>query len=430
MTVSEYGDKTVFTHKGETAMLTALSIDRLTAGEKDRIVADGDGLCLIVRKSGRKTWLVRVWIDGKEKRITLGDYPAITLSTARIQRDEIKSRIRSGMPALGGLDKVPFATVAREWLALKTSQWVPKYAQTVTYRVEHYLIPALGTVSIGTITRQRATDFLLTLARRGTIVTARRCGEILTSIADYAIERGYIDHHPLQNLTRVLPTHTPEHFEHATRPEDFGALLNAIDGITSPITRAALQITALCFVRVGELLAARWSEIDLDTALWIIPADHTKRKREHAVPLARQAVAVLCQLKEYERIHVYSGRDDLSKLFVFPAQRPRTSANTPITEAAMLKALKVLCWEAAKEGRVIPATTVHGFRHTASTLLHGMGENTLWIEKQLAHLDPNKIRAVYNSYEFLDERRGMMQRYADYLDALKANMPEPSKPQI
>ena len=96
----------------------------------------------------------------------------------------------------------------------------------------------------------------------------------------------------------------------------------------------------------------------------------------------------------------------------------------------MLKALKVLCWEAAKEGRVIPATTVHGFRHTASTLLHGMGENTLWIEKQLAHLDPNKIRAVYNSYEFLDERRGMMQRYADYLDALKANMPEPSKPQI
>ena len=401
-------------------MLTALSIDRLTAGEKDRIEADGDGLCLIVRKSGRKTWLVRVWIEGKEKRITLGDYPAISLSTARIRRDEIKSRIRAGLPALGGTDKVTFATVAREWLALKTPQWVPKYTQTVTYRVEHYLVPALGAVSMGTLTRQRATDFLLTLARRGTVVTARRCGEILTSIADYAIERGYIDHHPLQSLTRVLPEHTPAHFQHTTRPEDFGALLNAIDGIKSPVVRSALQIIALCFVRVGELLAARWSEIDLNAALWTIPADHTKRSREHAVPLARQTVTIFHQLREYERDRVYSGRKDLSRLYVFPTLRPRLSDNEPITEAALLKALKVLCWDAAKEGRTVPATTVHGFRHTASTLLHGMGENTLHVEKQLAHLDPNKIRAVYNSYEFLDERREMMQRYADRLEELKA----------
>ena len=411
-------------------MFTAFTAERLKPGEKDRLEADSDGLYLRVRKTGRKTWLVRYWQNGKERRLSIGDYPAVSLAAARTRRDEIKARVRSGMPAQGAPDRIPFETVAAEWLALKSPNWAPKYAQTVAYRVEHYIIPALGSVPVGTVTRQRATDFLLAIARHGTVVTARRCGELLTAIADYAIERGYIEHHPLQNLTRVLPSHTPEHFEHTQHPEDFGALLNAIDGITSPITRAALQITALCFVRVGELLAARWSEIDLAAALWIIPADHTKRKREHAVPLARQAVAVLRQLKEYERIHVYLDRDDLSKLFVFPAKRPRTSANTPITEAAMLKALKVLCWKAAKEGRVIPATTVHGFRHTASTLLHGMGENTLWIEKQLAHLDPNKIRAVYNSYEFLDERRGMMQRYADYLDALKANMPEPSKTQI
>lgn len=400
-------------------MLTALMLERLKPGDKDRLEADGDGLYLRVRATGRKTWLVRYWLDGKERRLTIGDYPAVSLATARTRRDEIKARVRSGMPAQGVPDRLPFETVAREWLALKSPNWAPKYAQTVAYRVEHYIIPALGAVPVGTVTRQRATDLLLTISKRGTVVTARRCGELLTAIADYAIERGYIDHHPLQNLTRVLPTHTVEHFEHAQKPEDFGALLAAIDGIASPVTRSALQITALCFVRVGELLAAKWGEIDLDAALWVIPADHTKRKREHAVPLARQAVAILRALKEYERNHVYSGKGDLSGLFVFPAQRPRLSDNAPISEAAMLKALKVLCWEAAKEGKSIPATTVHGFRHTASTLLHSRGENSLWIEKQLAHLDPNKIRAVYNSYEFLDERRGMMQRYADYLDGLK-----------
>ena len=400
-------------------MFNAFTAERLKPGEKDRLEADGDGLYLRVRATGRKTWLVRYWEDGKERRLSIGDYPAVSLAAARTRRDEIKARVRSGMPAQGAPDKLPLATVAQEWLGLKKSSWAPKYAQTVTYRVEHYIVPALGTVPVGTVTRQKATDFLLALAKRGAVVTAKRCGEVLTAIADYAIERGYIEHHPLQNLTRILPEHTPEHFEHTTRPEDFGVLLNALDTIESPITRAALQITALCFTRVGELLAAKWDEIDLDTALWTIPAEHTKRKREHLVPLSRQAVEILRGLREYERGTIYRTVVDLSRRYVFPARHPRLSDNAPITEAAMLKALKVLCWEAAKGGKTVPATTVHGFRHTASTLLHSRGENTLWIEKQLAHLDPNAIRAVYNSYEFLDERRGMMQRWADYLDELR-----------
>lgn len=401
-------------------MFNAFTAERLKPSEKDRLEPDDDGLYLRVRASGRKTWLVRYWEGGKERRLTLGDYPAVSLQAARQKRDEIKSRARSGLPVQAARDKMPLSSVAREWLDLRRSRLSAKYVQTVEYRVNHYLIPALGGVAVGALTRQKATDFLLTLARRGAVVTAKRCGGILSQIMDFAVERGYIDHHPLMLLSRVLPQHTPEHFEHVERPEDFGALLRAVDGIASPVVRAALQTAVLCFVRVGELLAATWGEVDLDAALWTIPAAHTKRRREHLVPLSRQAVTILRELREYERDRVYSARGDLLRLFVFPARHPRTRDNAPITEAAMLKALKVLCWEAAKRGEVVPASTVHGFRHTASTLLHGMGENTLHIEKQLSHLDPNAIRAVYNSYEFLDERRGMMQRYADYLDTLKA----------
>jgi len=399
-------------------MLTQNGLAKIKAGERDRMEPDGDGLYLLVRASGRKTWLVRYWQDGRERKLTIGDFPAVTLSQARQKRDEIKSRVRSGLPARDEPDKMQLANVAREWLKYKSPQWVFKYTQTVTYRVEHYILPALGNTAIGALTRQQVTAFLLSLSRRGTVVTARRVGEVIMAIADYALERGYITSHPLQNVTRILPQHTPEHFEHAQTPETFGALLAAIDQIKQPITRAALQVTALCFVRVGELLAATWAEIDFKNALWTIPAGHTKRRRELTVPLARQTIKILRGLKEFEQREIFH-REDIEKEFVFPARHPRIYARAAITEAAMLKALKVLCWEASKEGRTIPASTVHGFRHAASTLLYSMGENTLHIEKQLAHLDPHRIRAVYNAYDFLDERRAMMQRYANKLDMLK-----------
>ncbi|WP_276956636.1 tyrosine-type recombinase/integrase [Jonquetella anthropi] len=381
---------------------------------------DGDGLYLRIRATGRKTWIVRYWHGGKERRLTIGDYPAVSLATARTRRDEIKARVRSGLPVQALPDKLQFEAVAYEWLNLKKRNWVPKYARTVTYRIEHYILPSVGSIPIGTITRQCATDFLLALARRGVVVTAKHCAELLTAIADYAIERGYVDHHPLQNLYKVLPKHTQKHFTHTIRPDDFGKLLRAIDGVHSYIKRAALRVTAYCFVRVGELLSSKWEEMDLENALWTIPAEHTKRRREHIVPLARQVVAILRELKKCELETVYANVNNIPGRYVFPSKRPRISTNTSITESAMLRALKVMCWDAAKNGEAMPATTLHGFRHTASTFLHDRGENTLWIEKQLAHLDPNKIRAVYNSAEYLDERRGMMQRYADFLDSLKS----------
>lgn len=389
-------------------MFTAFTAGKLVASDKDRLEPDSDGLYLIVRKSGRKTWLVRYWQGGKEKKITLGDYPAVSLQDARRKRDEIKARVKSGMTAKDE-GAVSFEHAAREWWELKEPRLSAHYAKNVRYRLTHYIFPALGDKLLNDLKRADATAFLYELSRRGATETARRCGEIVAAVMNYALERGYIDHHALNGITRVVPPAQKQPFRHVEEPDQFGALLHAIDGIESPVTRSALQIAALCFVRAGELLAARWDEIDFDSALWTIPAAHTKRRREHVVPLARQAVAILTSLKDYERVRVYSEKHDLSRLFVFPSRTARSA----LTEAALLKALKTLAANGA------PSSTIHGFRHTASTFLHSMGENTLHIEKQLAHLDPNRIRAVYNKYEFIEERRAMLQRYADYLDALK-----------
>ena len=391
-------------------LFTAFTAGKLVPSERDRLEPDCDGLYLIVRKTGRKTWLLRYWRDGKEKRLTLGDYPAVTLQQARRKRDEIKARVRSGMDAVDRGTGVTFADVADEWWRLKRPRLSEHYAGNVDYRLNHYILPAIGGIELSELKRTTATSFLYDLSRRGANETAKRCGEIVVSVMEFALERGYIEHHALNGITRIVPRHSAEHFTHVEEPSEFGELLNVIDNVQPVITRSALQIVALCFVRVGELLAARWDEINNDEALWVIPAEHTKRRREHVVPLSRQANEVFRELKEYELNTVYDRRDDTHNLYVFPT----TKGNTPLTEAALLKMLRTLAANGA------PRSTVHGFRHTASTLLHSLGENTLHIEKQLAHLDPNRIRAVYNKYEFLNERRAMLQRYADYLDTIKA----------
>ena len=391
-------------------MFTTFTAGKLTASDKDRLEPDSDGLYLIVRKSGRKTWLVRYYTGGKEKKLTLGDYPAVSLQDARRQRDEIKARVKSGMSARDEGAGLTFEKVAREWWRMKKPRLSAHYAKNVEYRLEHYILPAVGGVALTAFKRQTGAAFLHGLAERGTVETARRCGEIVAAVMNYALESGYIEYHALNGITRSIPPADKQPFRHVEDPAQFGRLLAAIDGITSPVTRAALQIAALCFPRAGELLAATWAEIDLDAALWTIPAAHTKRKREHLVPLPRQAVKVLTDLQQFERQEIYTSTRDISRRYVFPAPLGRSA----LTEAALLKALKTL---AAHGGA--PLSTIHGFRHTASTLLHSRGENTLHIEKQLAHLDPNRIRAVYNKYEFLDERRVMLQRYADYLDTLK-----------
>lgn len=314
----------------------------------------------------------------------------MSLLEARRTRDEMKIRVRSGEAATD-VSRITFYMVAQEWFVQFKKDKSEKYVDTVRYRLEHYICPAIGQITISNLTRLIFTDFLLAISKRRRVDTASR-------------------------LAKVLPKAVHKAFANTKDPELLGALLRAIDAIDSPITRAGLQVAAYCFLRVGEMLAATWSEIDLNAATWALPFEHTKRDRELLVPMPRQVVTILRDLRGYLESGLYASKD-ISKKRVFPTEHPRSGrkGDVPITEAALLSALKKIHFRNPR----IPRVTIYGFRHTASTLLHERNENTLWIEAQLAHLDPDKTRRTYNSAEYINWRREMLQRYADFLDSLR-----------
>lgn len=395
-------------------MLTAFGVGRLKAKDKDYLAADSDGLYLMVRSSGRKSWLVRTWRNGKEQRVTLGQYPAMSLIEARRKRDEVKARVKSGLAAVAIGEGLTFADAAKEWLEMKQKDVTPHYFDNITKRLECYVLPEIGSITLKGIQRADASAAVLAVVPRSSARVARVCAAHICSIMDYAVERGYIEYHVLSRLARTLPKVISGHRPHVTEEADFAEILRRIDALSSPVDRTAFRIISMCFPRVGELLMARWSDIDFAKALWTIPAANTKKRRDHLVPLPRQAVQVLSHLRSYEEATLYRGRHDIARLPVCPSFRQAAAFGIrPITQSWLITILRRWYRDGA------PEMSVHGFRHTASTFLHAHGENTLWIEKQLAHLDPNKIRAVYNRYEFLEERRAMLQRYADWIDTLR-----------
>lgn len=393
-------------------MFTSATAGKLKAKEKEYWKHDADGLLLRVKPTGRKIWTVQVQENGVRKNIKIGEYPLMSLAEARRKRDEIKIRVHSGLSA-EDQSKLTFREAAAEWYQWFLPGKALTHARTIKYRLEHYIYPQIGGVPLFTLTRQDFTSALLIICAGGKIETARRCAEIIQRVMNYALDRGFIRSHEAQRLKAVLPEIKRDQFASIENSEEMGKLLREIWSLRSIVVRSALQITAYCFPRVGELLQSNWNEIDFDAALWTMPAEHTKRKRDHLIPLPVQAVEILKELKEYTAETIYHGQK-LENKSVFPAFQTKERGR-PIREAALLVALRKI----SEKNKDIPHMTIHGFRHSASTFLHARGENTLWIEKQLAHLDPNKIRAVYNKYEFLDERRAMLQRYANYLDTLR-----------
>lgn len=259
-------------------MFSSTTLQRLKPRDKDYFEPDSDGLSLKVRTTGRKIWTVRYWQNGREYRKKIGEYPLMSLLEAHRIRDEMKIRVRSGQAAVD-VSNMTFRGAAGAW--------------------------------------------------------------IIQQVVEYAVGRGVMKAHEAHKLTKVLPKHAAVHFANTKKEELLSALLRAIEELTSPVPRAALLVTAYCFPRVGELLAATWSEIDLDAALWTIPAEHVKRDRELLVPLPRQVVKILRELREYLDSCLYAGRD-MSKKRVFPTQRPTSgrTGDVAITEGAMLMNLR------------------------------------------------------------------------------------------
>ena len=293
-----------------------------------------------------------------------------------------------------------FEVIAREWIEAKSPAWTPRYTKFLVKRLENDLFPNLGSRPIKDITAPELLSVVRIIEKRGALELANRALQYCGQVFMYGIATGRADRNPANDIKGALKTHVKKHFAHLKAIElpEFLKKVKAYDG--HPQTRLAVKLLMLTFVRTTELRGATWDEIDLDKAEWRIPAERMKMRRGHIVPLSRQSVECLKELQ------IFNG----NWKFLFP------NPHKPIkhmSENAVLYALYRMGYHSR--------TTGHGFRHTASTILNECGLfNGDAIERQLAHVQGNKVRGAYNHAEYLPERRKMMQWWADYLDEVAA----------
>lgn len=390
--------------------LTDTAARNAKAGEKPYKLADQKGLYLHVSATG-KYWRMNYRFAGKQKTLAFGVYPDVGLAAARDRCDEARKLLANDTdPSLVKAIKRQakyeasentFEAVAREWYAKKLPTWAPATARKVLRYLEKDIFPWLGNRPIKDI---GAPDLLATIRRvesRGALELAHRIREYSGQVFRYSVATGRSDRDPSGDLRGALPPVKSKHHASITDPKQIGDLLRAINGYSgSIITKCALQLAPLTFVRPGELRHAEWAEIDLDAAEWRIPGAKMKMRDRHIVPLSKQAIEVLKAIQpltSHER-------------YVFPGLR---SHDRPISENTINGALRRLGYEKDE-------MTGHGFRSMASTLLHEQGWPHEAIERQLAHADRNAVSAAYNYAEHLPKRREMMQHWADYLDGLAA----------
>ncbi len=390
--------------------LTDAAVRNAKPRERPFKLFDGRGLYLEVAPSGGKWWRFKYRIDGKEKRISLGVYPDVSLKEARERREAARKLVAAGVDpsearkaerlARREVRANSFETVAREWFAKRSSVWSEGHARRIIRRLERDVFPYIGLRPVGEISAPELLKVLRRIENRGAVETAHRALQECGQIFRYAIATGRAERDVAADLRGALQPVKGRHHPSITDPKKLGELLRAIDGYEgSPITRCALQLAALTFVRPGELRRAEWSEVSFDAAEWRIPAEKMKARRPHIVPLSRQA------LKALEELHPLTGYGR----FLFPSVRTETR---PMSENTVNAALRRL-------GYTKDEMTGHGFRSIASTLLHEQGWPPDAIERQLAHAERNSVRAAYNYAEYLPERREMMQAWADYLDRLR-----------
>ena len=382
-----------------------------TARHSDKAVRlfDGGGLYLEFAPKGGKWWRLKYRFGGKEKRFSLGVYPHVTLKQARERRDEAKKLLANGIDpsvqrkasnaAVTERAANSFEAIAREWFASFSRKWVKGHSDKVQRRLEHNVFPYLGARPIAEITTRELLVVLRKVEGRGAIETAHRTKQNCSQVFRYAVATGRAERDPTVELRGALTPVRERHHPTITDPKAIGALLRAIDGYDgSLVTRCALQLAPLTFVRPGELRRAEWPEFDFDKAEWRIPAERMKMREQHIVPLSTQALAVLMELQPV------TGRNR----YVFPGARTN---GRPMSENTVNAALRRL-------GYASDQMTGHGFRSMASTLLNEQGWHRDAIERQLAHAERDNVRAAYNYAEHLPERRRMMQAWADCLDTL------------
>jgi len=391
--------------------LSDAQIKKTKPGEKDYKLSDGGGMFLLVTTTGGKLWRMNYRFDGKQKTLALGAYPDVSLALARDRRDAARSELARGIdPGLAKKSQRQargtgntFEAVAREWHARMLSTWVERHAENKLSRLQRDVFPWIGAIPVAEVTAADVLGMLRKIEERGLIDTAHRarveCGQVMR----YAVATGRAERDVTADLRGALPPNRHTHRAAPTDPEEIAPLLRAIQGFKgSPVVRAALVLGPLTFVRPGELRAAEWEEIDFKRSEWNIPAGKMKMKIAHLVPLSRQALDILQELKPLTGHSRY----------VFPCQR---SPLRCMSDNAVNAALRRMGFEKTE-------IVGHGFRAMARTVLDEvLGVRPDFIEHQLAHVvrDPNG--RAYNRTAHLEARREMMQLWADYLDGLKVS---------
>ena len=391
-------------------MLSDTLIRSAKPANRPRKLSDSRGLHLLVTPNGGRYWRFSYRFNGKQKTLSLGVYPDVGLAKARARHLQARQLLADGFDPCNARRAAgkTFETLAREWHTHWMANRHQRHAHYVLKRLEADIFPEIGSLPISDIPTSAFRNAVQKIERRGAVDIAKRVLQTCGQITRYAVANDLITHNPVADIKPgdVLKPHKRRNYPRVEAKE-LPALLCAIDGyVGAEPTRLALQLMALSFVRTSELIGAQWSEFDTKAARWNIPAERMKMKTPHIVPLSRQALAVLEELRK-----ISFGRE-----LVFPGD---VNPAKPMSNNTLLFALYRLGYR----GRM----TGHGFRAVASTILHEEGWPHEHIELQLAHQERDDTSAAYNHALYLKARAKMMQAWADHLDALRQMSDEPDQ---
>ena len=401
-----------------TNQLTELSIKQAKPKIKQYKLTDGEGMYLRVYPNGSKYWQLQFWFEGKQKILSFGVWPDISLKEARDKRFVAKKIIKEGINPIEEKKEIlkshnfiqeeeklrettTFNMVAKEWFSRQSLQWTERHSRGVLSSLNMHVYPDLGEMPISSILKQDIISTLRKLEAEGKNETCYRIRQKIEAIFSYAEVEGHCTGNPAKGLQQILTKPQPKSQNSlpiSALPEFLEKII--ADKAAIPTTVLAMKFIILTFVRTQELRFADWKEFDIDSSepLWVIPADRMKMRKIHHVPLSRQAVNILNEMQKY------SGKEG----YVFPQYYNSKKA---MSENTLLYFSNRLGYS----GR----HTIHGFRSVASTVLN---ESRKWhpdvIERQLAHQESNKVRKAYNRAEHLNERRKMMQWWSDYIESL------------
>ncbi|EKF3087930.1 tyrosine-type recombinase/integrase [Escherichia coli] len=399
--------------------LTDIKVRTAKPTDKQYKLTDGSGMHLLVHPNGSKYWRLQYRFDGKQKMLALGVYPDVSLADARTRRDDARNLLANNIDPgdKKKSDKIEqeeartFEQLAVEWHATN-KKWSEEHSRRVLKSLEDNLFPAIGKRNIADLKTRDLLAPIKAVELSGRLEVASRLQQRTTAIMRYAVQSGLLDYNPAQEMVGAVASSNRQH-RPALQLKRIPELLRRIDSYTGrPLTRLAVELTLLVFIRSSELRFARWSEIDFETSMWTIPAEReaidgvkhsqrgSKMRTPHLVPLSHQALAIL------KDVYKLSGDRD----FVFIGDHDHRK---PMSENTVNKALRVMGYDTKVE------VCGHGFRTMACSSLI---ESGLWprdaVERQMSHMERNSVRAAYiHKAEHLDERRLMLQWWADFLDA-------------